>query len=157
MNSHGTNTTRSLVLLVCQFRHFRERMLYYQSTGCLSTSFFTFSNQFSTGFQTVWSEVSRYFPNSLNGSFYEKSSDILRSKRHPSRRKNAGQLLLPGAPYGFWTGLFSTCPSAGSYATFSFAMLTSSAKPFASLTAISARTLRFSSMPLCLRPNINLL
>ena len=61
LNSHGTNTTRSLVLLVCQFRHFRERMLSYQSTGCLSTSFFTFSRHNVLNISDIFC-VFWYFP-----------------------------------------------------------------------------------------------
>ena len=53
LNPHDVTTTRSLVLLVCQFRHFRvsgvsrfcishRRILIYHSSFCLASTFFIF-------------------------------------------------------------------------------------------------------------------
>ena len=43
LNPHDVTVTRSLVLLVCQFRHFRERKVSYQMDGYLSTPSVKFS------------------------------------------------------------------------------------------------------------------
>ena len=42
MNPHANTSTRSLVLPVCQFQHFREQDIYYILFFILSTTFLTF-------------------------------------------------------------------------------------------------------------------
>ena len=48
LNPHDIAITRSLVLLVYQFRHFRATMLYYHFEYGLSTHFYIFSNNISS-------------------------------------------------------------------------------------------------------------
>ena len=61
LNPHDVTTTRSLVLLVCQFRHFRvsgvprfhishRRILIYHSSICLASTFFKFFYFFNSIF-----------------------------------------------------------------------------------------------------------
>ncbi len=46
MNPHGVTTTRSLVLLVCQFRHFREPLSFNGSTVIIIALWRWFVNSF---------------------------------------------------------------------------------------------------------------
>ena len=89
LNPHDVTTTRSLVLLVCQFRHFRvsgvsrfcishRRILIYHSSFCLASTFLNFFYFFNN----IFFSLNLYY--TLSPGITEiRYRDHLHSKTHP--------------------------------------------------------------------------
>ena len=100
MNPHDVTTTRSLVLLVCQFRHFRvsgvsrfcishRRILIYHSSFCLASTFLTFFIFLITCFfRSIYTIFSLPISQKISKPFY-----IL--EYNPSSQSETFQMILP--------------------------------------------------------------
>ena len=130
LNPHEIAPTRSLVLLVCQFRHlriwmslFNNRRLYYHNINIIATKKFIFLQEFCNSFSAFLKRTGLFI-----------TQPVLYISVH--------------------TYLSQYTLSAYSYATFDFASSASVANPSASVTAMSARTFLLSSTPAIFRPCI---
>ena len=131
LNPHEIAPTRSLVLLVCQFRHlriwmslFNNRRLYYHNINIIATKKFIFLQEFCNSFSAFLKRTGLFI-----------TQPVLYISVH--------------------TYLSQYTLSAYSYATFDFASSASVAKPSASLTAISASIFLLISTSASLSPYIS--
>ena len=109
LNPHDVTTTRSLVLLVCQFRHFRvsgvsrfcishQRILIYHTFSCLASTFLNFLKKYF--FSNIQKTVDKSIPLYYNISCqWDTSSDEMQKWRNWQTR--TVQVRVVVIPWGF--------------------------------------------------------